>query len=334
MVPSPSCKDTSINEECNKPTSSDHGSTELVAGDSVSLSCDGAQSECSCITWLFNYNNGASVELVVDGKVKPGDKKERLHITKECSLEVKKFSKEDEGVYTCRGFPSSEGHVDHTRHEVKLMTSSTNRPTTTTVKVPLPHGVANTTCTSTSKPTTIPVKGAASSSPAARPSTSTPTTHTLNGAARSSPTSRPPTTPTPRTPNGGSHLEFYLGVGVALGTAVLLIVGLVLLIRWLRRRGNKRPKDTTTIGLTSIRDTPPVIGGLHDQHLSVDGDQGGGPTYASIVLPEGQRSVATAQVEDDSSDAVTYASVRASPRCGEKAVDVDVHYATVNKRGK
>ncbi|CAL8392922.1 unnamed protein product, partial [Gadus morhua 'NCC'] len=102
--------------------------------------------------------------------------------------------------------------------------------------------------------------------------------------------------------------------GVALGTAALLIVGLVLLIRWHRRRGNKMPKDTRTTGLNSIRDTLPVIGGLHDQHLSVDGDQGGGPTYASIVLPEGQRSVATAQVEDDSSDAVTYSSVRASPR--------------------
>ncbi|XP_030202007.1 uncharacterized protein LOC115534868 [Gadus morhua] len=91
--------------------------------------------------------------------------------------------------------------------------------------------------------------------------------------------------------------------------------------------------DPTT-GLNSIRDTLPVIGGLHDQHLSVDGDQGGGPTYASIVLPEGQRSVATAQVEDDSSDAVTYSSVRASPRGGEKAGDVDVHYATVNKQAK
>ncbi|XP_056437434.1 mucin-5AC isoform X3 [Gadus chalcogrammus] len=315
----------------------DYGRTEFRAGGSVSLSC-GAQSDCSIITWLFNYNNRDAVELVVGRKVKSEDNKERLHVTEECSLVVKKWSKEDEGVYTCRGFPSSGGGVDHTRHEVKLITS-TNRPTPTTVKVPLPHGVANTTCTSTSKPTTTQVKGAASSSPAARPSTSTPTTHTLNGAASSSTTSRPPTTPTPHTPNGGSPTEppsrgLYIGVGVALGTAVLLIVGLVLLIRWLRRRGNKRPKDTTTIGLNSIRDTPPVIGGLHDQHLSVDGDQGGGPTYASIVLPEGQRSVATAQVEDDSSDAVTYSSVRASPRCGEKAGDVDVHYATVNKRAK
>ncbi|CAL8373096.1 unnamed protein product [Arctogadus glacialis] len=120
---------------------------------------------------------------------------------------------------------------------------------------------------------------------------------------------------------GGSPTEppsrgLYIGVGVALGTAVLLIVGLVLLIRWHRRRGT-----------TSAT-------GPYNPHLSADGDQGGGPTYASIVLPEGQRSVATAQVEDDSSDTVTYSSVRASPRCGEKDGDVDVHYATVNKRGK
>ncbi|XP_056437452.1 paired immunoglobulin-like type 2 receptor alpha [Gadus chalcogrammus] len=147
---------------------------------------------------------------------------------------------------------------------------------------------------STSRPITTTVK--ASTSTAARTSTSTPTTHTLKG----------------------GPIDPGLAAGVALGTAVLLIVGLVLLIRWLRRRGNKRPKDPTTTGLNSIRDTPPVIGGLHDQHLSVDGDKGGGPTYASIVLYEGQRSVATAQVEDDSSDAVTYASVRASPRLGRE----------------
>ncbi|CAL8392918.1 unnamed protein product [Gadus morhua 'NCC'] len=145
---------------------------------------------------------------------------------------------------------------------------------------------------STSRPITTTMK--ASTSTAARTSTSTPTTHTLKG----------------------GPIDPVLAAGVALGTAVLLIVGLVLLIHWHRRRANKRPKDTQTT------------------HLSVDGDQGGGPTYASIVLPEGQRSVATAQVEDGSSDAVTYSSVRASPRCGEKAGDVDVHYATVNKRGK
>ncbi|XP_030200655.1 uncharacterized protein LOC115534120 isoform X9 [Gadus morhua] len=260
----------------------DHGRTEFRAGDCVSLSCAGASSNCSSITWLFSYKNGTTVALFEGGKVKSEGNKERLHVTKECSLEVKPLREEDEGHYTCRSFQSSGLDFDHARHQLELM-KSTNRPTTPEVK----GTICITKTTSTSPPTSPTVKGGPG-----------------------------------------------LAAGVALGTAVLLIVGLVLLIRWLRRRGNKRPKDTTTTDLNSIRDTLPVIGGLHDQHLSVDGDQGGGPTYASIVLLEGQRSVATAQVEDDSSDAVTYASVRASPRCGEKAGDVDVHYATVNKRAQ
>ena len=61
-----------------------------------------------------------TVELVVGGKVKSENNTERLHVTKKCSLEVKKLIKEDEGVYFCRGFPPTGG-VDHTQHEVKLI---------------------------------------------------------------------------------------------------------------------------------------------------------------------------------------------------------------------
>ena len=110
-----------INDKCNKVTfSSDHGRTELVAGDCVPLSC-GARSDCSRITWLFSYNRTMNVELVEYGKVKSEDNKERLHVTEECSLEVKKLGKEDEGLYVCREYPSPGEQVDHTRHEVKLI---------------------------------------------------------------------------------------------------------------------------------------------------------------------------------------------------------------------
>ncbi|CAL8393540.1 unnamed protein product [Arctogadus glacialis] len=161
------------------------------------------------------------------GKVRSEDNKERLHVTKECSLEVKKLRKEDEGLYICREYLSSGVQVDHTRHEVKLITS-TQRPTPTTVK-------ASTTCTSTSKPTTTPVKGAASSSPAARPSTSTPTTHTLNA------------------PTAGVLLR----VLVLLGFSVLTLVVLLRLIGWWRTRGNRAATDEC-IGLNSASDAPPA----------------------------------------------------------------------------
>ncbi|XP_030200609.1 uncharacterized protein LOC115534111 isoform X4 [Gadus morhua] len=266
MVPSPSCRDTSINDECYKPTSSDHGRTELVAGDCISLSC-GALSDCSNITWLFSYNNTMTVELVDKGKVRSEYKEERVCITKECSLEVKKMRKEDEGPYTCRSILSSGGYVDHLRYDLKLI-KSTHRPTTTKVKVFLTHGVANTACTSTSKPTTTPVKGAASSSPAARPSTSTPTTHTLNGAgwgrhshSLAAECGHWRWNPEPLilesntlAPTAG---VLQLRVLVLLGFSVLTLVVLLRLIGWWRTRGN-RAATKECIGLNSASDAPPA----------------------------------------------------------------------------
>ena len=39
----------------------------------------------------------------------------------------------------------------------------------------------------------------------------------------------------------GGPIRAEVAAGIALGTAILLIVGLVLLIRWHRRRGERRP---------------------------------------------------------------------------------------------
>ncbi|XP_059897149.1 uncharacterized protein LOC132449501 isoform X3 [Gadus macrocephalus] len=311
MVPSPSCRDTSINDECYKPTSSDHGRTELVAGDCISLSC-GALSDCSNITWLFGYNSTMTVELVDKGKVRSEYKKERVCVTKECSLEVKKMRKEDEGPYTCRSILSSGGHVDHIRYDLKLITS-TRRPTTTKVKV------ANTACTSTSKPTTTPVKGAASSSPAARPSTSTPTTHTLNA------------------PTAGVLLR----VLVLLGFSVLTLVVLLRLIGWWRTRGNRAATEEC-IGLNSASDALPARerlgpGASDQQQHSVDMDLDWAPRGPSVVQRGGQRAVGSAQDQEDPgelSDAATYENLRAPPRCAGDTADTGVHFVTVHQLSK
>ncbi|KAK0154409.1 hypothetical protein N1851_003496 [Merluccius polli] len=190
-------------EKCNKVTFSSEYHEDFRVGDCVSLPCNETWKdrnyECSGITWMFNKDKGATIELVVDGKVKSDVNRTRLHVTEDCSLEVKTLREEDGGLYSCRQYLSLSYQ---------------------------------------------------------------------------------------------DHAQYTLGP-----------------IR------NKKPKDMTIC-------------------LSPDRDLDGGPTYASIVLPEGQRAVGTAQVEDGSSDAVTYASVRASPRLGGNAGDVDVHYATVNKRAK
>ncbi|XP_030200614.1 uncharacterized protein LOC115534113 isoform X1 [Gadus morhua] len=307
--------------------------TEFRAGDCVSLSCDGAPRDCSSITWLFSYKNGTTDTLFEGGKFKSEGKKGRLHVTKECSLEVKLLRKrEDVGLYICRSFPSADVQHDHATHQLELMTS-TNRSTTTTVKV------ANTTCTSTSKPTTPAVKGAASSSPAARPSTSTPTTHTLNGAASSSPTSRPPT-PTPHTPNAPTA-GVLLRVLVLLGFSVLTLVVLLRLIGWWRTRGNRAATEEC-IGLNSASDAPPARerlgpGASDQQQHTVDMDLDWAPRGPSVVQRGGQRAVGSAQGQEDPgqlSDAATYENLRAPPRCVGDTADMGVHFVTVHQLSK
>ena len=101
--------------------SSDHGRTKFRAGDCVSLSCDGAPSTCSSIIWLFSCKNCKTDTLFEGGKFKSKGKKGRLHVTKECSLEVKTLGEEDEGLYNCRSFQSSGEELDHAAHQLELM---------------------------------------------------------------------------------------------------------------------------------------------------------------------------------------------------------------------
>ncbi|XP_059897165.1 uncharacterized protein LOC132449504 isoform X2 [Gadus macrocephalus] len=187
------------------------------------------------------------------------------------------------------------------------------------LSVPLPHGVANTTCTSTSKPTTTPVKGAASSSPAARPSTSTPTTHTLNA------------------PTAGVLLR----VLVLLGFSVLTLVVLLRLIGWWRTRGNRAATDEC-IGLNSASDAPPARerlgpGASDQQQHTVDMDLDWAPRGPSVVQRGGQRAVGSAQDQVDPGelrDAATYENLRAPPRCAGDTSDTGVHFVTVHQLSK
>ncbi|XP_056437906.1 uncharacterized protein LOC130374950 [Gadus chalcogrammus] len=193
---------------------------------------------------------------------------------------------------------------------------------------------------STSKPTTTPVKGAASSSPAARPSTSTPTTHTLNGAAGSSTTSWPPTTPTPHTPNAPTA-GVLLRVLVLLGFSVLTLVVLLSLIGWWRTRGTKAETEEC-IGLNSASDAPPArerlgSGASDQQQHTVEMDLDWAPRGPSVVQRGGQRAVGSAQDQEDPgelSDAATYENLRAPPRCVGDTADTGVHFVTVHQLSK
>uniref|UniRef100_UPI0037E8D359 uncharacterized protein isoform X2 n=1 Tax=Semicossyphus pulcher TaxID=241346 RepID=UPI0037E8D359 len=77
-------------------------------GDKVTLPCehviDGRQN-CDSILWLFSdWRNTAAVELVEQGQIgeNAGAKSNRLSVTSDCSLVMKKVKQEDVGGYFCR----------------------------------------------------------------------------------------------------------------------------------------------------------------------------------------------------------------------------------------
>ncbi|XP_035760140.1 uncharacterized protein LOC118453495, partial [Neolamprologus brichardi] len=79
-------------------------------GDKVTLPCQNLinnHHNCDTTTWIFTDSRGTpAVELVNLGQIKESD---RLSVTAECSLAIKKVTAEDVGRYTCRQFQSKSG---------------------------------------------------------------------------------------------------------------------------------------------------------------------------------------------------------------------------------
>ncbi|KAL3979406.1 coagulation factor II (thrombin) receptor [Sarotherodon galilaeus] len=82
-------------------------------GDKVTLPCENVinnHHNCDTTTWLFIDSRGkAAVELVNHGQIKETAKSDRLSVTAECSLVIKKVTAEDVGRYTCRQFRGNQG---------------------------------------------------------------------------------------------------------------------------------------------------------------------------------------------------------------------------------
>uniref|UniRef100_A0A3P9DFM7 Ig-like domain-containing protein n=1 Tax=Maylandia zebra TaxID=106582 RepID=A0A3P9DFM7_9CICH len=82
-------------------------------GDKVTLPCENMiknHHSCDTTTWLFTDSRGkAAVELVNLGQIKETVKSDRLSVTAECSLVIKKVTAEDVGRYTCRQFRGNPG---------------------------------------------------------------------------------------------------------------------------------------------------------------------------------------------------------------------------------
>ncbi|XP_026174234.1 uncharacterized protein LOC113137078 isoform X2 [Mastacembelus armatus] len=84
-------------------------------GDDVTLSCGHVKSDqdkCHSVSWLFNYpGRPETIEIITHGQTKKTmiskSKSDRLSVTENCSLVLKKVTVEDVGLYTCRQFDTS-----------------------------------------------------------------------------------------------------------------------------------------------------------------------------------------------------------------------------------
>uniref|UniRef100_UPI0037E87AF0 uncharacterized protein n=1 Tax=Semicossyphus pulcher TaxID=241346 RepID=UPI0037E87AF0 len=77
-------------------------------GDDVTLPCNnviGGRQNCDSISWIFSdLRNTATVVLVQQGQIgeNAGAKSDRLTVTSDCSLVMKKVKEEDADYFTCR----------------------------------------------------------------------------------------------------------------------------------------------------------------------------------------------------------------------------------------
>ncbi|XP_065819733.1 hepatitis A virus cellular receptor 1 homolog isoform X2 [Labrus bergylta] len=184
-------------------------------GEDATLSCQTViqgQQKCKYTTWFLDLGNNAAVELVVYGQVRRNSrvKSDRLRVTEDCSLVIKKIREEDAGRYECLQYISGRRTGDVTRVLLSVNKSDDARETTR-------------------PPTTRP------------PPTTTRPPPT---------TTRPPPPPTTTTTTGqhgdctgSSDLDLVM---LALRVAELLLITVITVLLF-RARGNQRPPDDITV---------------------------------------------------------------------------------------
>ncbi|XP_044185764.1 uncharacterized protein LOC122965669 [Thunnus albacares] len=104
-------------------------------GDEVTLSCENVttdQDKCNSTTWLFSGSGStATVALIKFGQIgeKAKAKSDRLSVTANCSLVIKKVTVEDAGRYFCRQFKSGQQQGQDSQVYLSVVTMTEHKDT-------------------------------------------------------------------------------------------------------------------------------------------------------------------------------------------------------------
>ncbi|XP_019114668.1 uncharacterized protein LOC104939018 isoform X2 [Larimichthys crocea] len=331
-------------------------------GDEVTLTCEnviGYQDKCKRTDWLIDDpRQRAAVELIKRGQIseRAKSKSDRLSVTQNCSLVIKKVTHEDVGRYTCRQYDSGHGDsrvdlsvVTMTEHENndqvtlscsvsehewcnhrvewlyegKVKDKETSRricSVNLTYKKQESKKYKSLNCEvtdlSNGQEQQFPFSRQTSGE---KPATTT----TTATAGRTSTTTERNVTKSP-----GREIEVWWFIVVAVGLAALLIIAVTLFL-CKRTKGKKTRMDENTG--QSLNPVVTESGPEITQHTD------DGVAYASISYTKKASSKTRVQVrsDDDEDDTVTYSTVRASssPAAADTA-DPNNIYAKINKPRK
>ncbi|XP_025760261.1 A-agglutinin anchorage subunit [Oreochromis niloticus] len=288
-----------------KVTTEQHQTVQTVTagrGHDVTLPCKNViqgQHNCISTTWIFS-DSSSSVELFELGKNKKAKpKSDRLSLSADCSLVIKKVTDQDVGRYTSRQYKTATGSQEgpdftidlsvSNIEDVKTTTKSTIKPTLTITNIWTTEEEVKTSLTTTSNQ---PDEPATTKSTTVEFTTKTSSTRKSTSTTTSEETSNNPP---------GVQSWFII---VPVGLAALLVV--VVIIIWKKTKENKTQQSDNTAEA--------------DDEVS----------YASISFTKKTKNKDRPRVDDDG-ETMTYSTVKTfSPPAGVSTDSSDL-YSTINK---
>ncbi|XP_034064331.1 uncharacterized protein LOC117541260 isoform X2 [Gymnodraco acuticeps] len=298
------------------------------AGDEATLPCNVIHDlgECDGTTWFLS-DSKITVELVKGGQIGNHAQSDRLRVTDNCSLVVKKVTEEDAGQYTCRQYKADQqqGPGSQVLLSVVTMTEHQNNDEVTllcsvTTRVGCRHKVKWLLQGRDVDEDNKDIKTSASDCNA---SVTFPTSHygyrqrselftcsvTADGynvqtfSFQSSDGDDQAATTTTNTSGRINNQVWWLYLVVAL-VLVALLITIVAFITWRKMKG-KEARESDSVGQTSNPVNSPETNPATADHEE-------GVCYASISYTKNTHKNAEVKIETDEGDEVTYSTVKAS----------------------